>query len=243
MTDDPWDKYRNPSNVDPRAGAPQLPRWITLIPVDHDPFETVPGKPNGDPWARFADAPEADGGDLSSAASRRLPGERAQPPSSTGTPVGYPQEDIEARAWAPRTGLEPIPFGNAAVGISTLVAAPFKAAWDTAHGVAESAERPRRQGYHPEIDDEQYKRQAAADAFNVAGLAGTGGFAGSAAVADAGSLGTFIGKVAPSAWSKPDSRSPEKSLMRRGIWMSSSKLGDGRTRGRARIKSAPTRTR
>ena len=46
----------------------------------------------------------------------------------------------------------------------------------------------------PKIDDEQYKRQAAADAFNAAGLAGAGGFAGSAAVADAGSLGVFIGR-------------------------------------------------
>jgi hypothetical protein len=136
----------------------------------------------------------ADGGDLSGPSARRLPAERAQPPKGTSL-VGAPQEDIEARAWAPRTGLEPIPFGNVLAGGTALVASPFKAARDFVHGLRESVERLGRQGYHPEIDDEQYKRQAAADAFNVAGAIGSTTFGAANALADTGSLGTFIGKV------------------------------------------------
>jgi hypothetical protein len=57
--------------------------------------------------------------------------------------------------------------------------------------VLDSIERLMKRGYEPGQRD----TQAVDDAFTAASLAGTGGFAASGAVADAGSLGTFIGRV------------------------------------------------
>jgi hypothetical protein len=143
------DDLGNPGNVDPWVGFADAPqpkgRWVTLVPVDHDPF--------------------ADGGDLSGPSARRLPSERAVAPRGTALKGPGELEDPEAAAFAPRTGCEHIPFANAAIGMAALTEAPFKAARDMVHGAAESVERLGQQGYHPKIDDEQYKRQAAADSF------------------------------------------------------------------------------
>jgi transposase len=77
--------------------------------------------------ARLADkdrnsaSESSDGGDLSSPISRRLPGETGRPGNTA--LVGAPQEDIEARAFADRTGFEHIPFAHAAIGGAAMMTA------------------------------------------------------------------------------------------------------------------------
>jgi hypothetical protein len=84
------DDLGNPGNVDPWVGFADAPqpkgRWVTLVPVDHDPF--------------------ADGGDLSGPSARRLPSERAVAPRGTALKGPGELEDPEAAAFRPRTGYE-----------------------------------------------------------------------------------------------------------------------------------------
>ena len=128
------DDLGNPGNVDPWAGFADAPqpkgRWITLVPVDHDPF--------------------ADGGDLSGPSARRLPGERAVAPRGTALKGQGELEDPEAAAFDLALATSTFHFANAAIGVAALTAAPFKAARDMVHGAAESVERLGQQGYHPE---------------------------------------------------------------------------------------------
>jgi hypothetical protein len=179
MAEDLWDRDGSAGNADPWAASANAlapKRRYTLVPVDHDP------------WAPIQSAATLnDGGNLSGSTARRLPGERAVAPRSAAVMPDYPQEDVEARAWAPRTGFEHIPFGNAAVGLAGIPVVANRSAVKAVRDTGEAIERLMTRGYTPGQQDEQ----AVADALAAGGVAATGAFI---AGRPAGSLGTFIGR-------------------------------------------------
>jgi hypothetical protein len=179
MADDLWDRDGSAGNADPWAASANAlapNRRYTLVPVDHDP------------WAPIQSAPTLnDGGNLSGSTARRLPGERAVAPRGSAVMPDYPQEDVEARAWAPRTGFEHIPFGNAAVGLAGIPVVANRSAVKAVRETGEAIERLMTRGYTPGQQDEQ----AVADALAAGGVAATGAFV---VGRPAGSLGTFIGR-------------------------------------------------
>jgi hypothetical protein len=179
MASDLWDRGETAGNADPWAASANAlapNRRYTLVPVDHDP------------WAPIQSASTLnDGGNLSGSTARRLPGERAVAPRGAAVMPDYPQEDVEARAWAPRTGFEHIPFGNAAVGLAGIPVVANRSAVKAVRETGEAIERLMTRGYTPGQEDEQ----AVADAFTAGGVAAGGAFP---VGRPTGSLGTFIGR-------------------------------------------------
>ena len=109
--------------------------------------------------------------------------------------AGLPDTGVMADPYAP--GAQDLGMfynGRGARGAAALVAAPFVAGYNVLSGAYNAANELMRHGYQPGADDDS-REGAIKNSLDAAGIAGTGGFAASRLVGDAGSLGTFIGGI------------------------------------------------